>query len=320
MILADYFTSKRDLQWDYAKQTGINHAVVRLPEDDRFDITDFNHWKQLHDRFSGSGLRPLVIEPLPNCVNDHIKLGDNLRDESIEKVIKMLQIMDRLDLRIICMNFMAHIGWYRSANDIKERGGALVTGFDLEHAQIDPSLSISEEELWNNMEYFLKAIVHYTEKYNIKIGIHPDDPPVDKLCNVSRILTSMANVQRAIDIFPSESIGITLCQGTFATMGEDVYEVIRNFCMQSKVFFVHFRDIRGCKTKFNETFHDNGQTNMAQAIKAYRDCGYHGPVRVDHVPTMAGEDNTIPGYASVGRLFSIGYLKGLLEGTNYSYK
>lgn len=320
MILTDYFTSEKGLQWDYARQAGITHAVVRLPEDDRFDMTDSGHWRQLYDKFSAFGLKPLVIEPMPNRVHDHIKLGDELRDESIEKVIKMFPIMDQLDLRTICMNFMAHVGWYRSASDIKERGDAMVTGFELAQAKIDPSLSISKEELWRNLEYFLKAVVPYAEKYGIKLGVHPDDPPVESLGNVSRILTSMGNMQRAIDLVPSESVGISLCQGTFATMGEDVLEVIRHFCRQKKVFFVHFRDVRGNKEKFRETFHDNGQTDMAEAIRTYRDCGYKGPVRVDHVPTMAGENNTIPGYASVGRLFAIGYLKGLLEGSGYKYK
>ena len=94
-------------------------------------------------------------------------------------------------------------------------------------------------------------------------------------------------------------------------MGEDVTECIRRF--GSKIHFVHFRDTKGSRYCFHETFHDNGPTDMAQAIKAYRDIGYSGYVRVDHVPAMAGEHPDHPGYGSVGRLFSIGYLKGLLE-------
>ncbi|NMA67410.1 MAG: TIM barrel protein [Clostridiaceae bacterium] len=320
MILTDYLTCKKSLQWDYAKQAGISHAVIRLPEDDNFDVTKKEHWEQLYWKFVNYGFKPEVIEPMPNSVHDHIKIGDSFRDESIEKVIKMFPIMDQLDIRIICMNFMAHIGWYRTTSIIKERGGALVTGFDIDKAQIDPTLTIRKEQLWYNLEYFLKAVVPYAEKYGIKLGIHPDDPPVQKLGNVSRILTSLENVQKAIDLYPSKSVGVSLCQGTFATMGEDVIKVIKQFCRQDKVFFVHFRDIRGTKTKFHETFHDNGQTNMVKVVKAYRDCNFNGPIRVDHVPTMSGEDNSNPGYASIGRLFAIGYLKGLLEGSDYSYK
>lgn len=320
MILADYLTCEKSLQWDYAKQAGISHAVVRLPEDGRFDITDKGHWEQIYRKFAEYGFKPVVIEPMPNSVHDHIKAGDGLRDDSIDKVIKMLPIMDQLDIRIICMNFMAHVGWYRTTTTARERGDALVTGFDIDDARIDPALKISDEQLWSNLKYFLDAVVPHAEKYGIRLAIHPDDPPVPKLGNVSRILTSLEYVQKAIDLYPSRNVGVSLCQGTFAAMGEDVIKVINHFCRQDKVFFVHFRDIRGTRHRFHETFHDNGQTDMAEAIKAYRDCNYKGPVRVDHVPTMAGEENSVPGYASVGRLYAIGYLKGLLEGSGYSYK
>ena len=81
---------------------------------------------------------------------------------------------------------------------------------------------------------------------------------------------------------------------------------------QGKIFFVHFRDIAGTKACFHETFHDNGQTDMARAIRCYRDVHCTAPIRVDHVPTMAGEENGRPGYETVGRLYAIGYLRGLL--------
>ena len=108
-------------------------------------------------------------------------------------------------------------------------------------------------------------------------------------------------------------LGVTLCQGCYSAMGEDVCEVIRHFGRQNKIFFVHFRDVRGNRECFHETFHDNGQTDMAEAIHTYREVGFNGPVRVDHVPTMAGENANLPGYANLGRLYAIGYLKGLLE-------
>lgn len=102
-------------------------------------------------------------------------------------------------------------------------------------------------------------------------------------------------------------------------MGEDICAAIRQFAGQDKLFFVHFRDILGTREQFRETFHDNGQTDMAAALRCYQVVGYHGPVRVDHVPTMAGEENAQPGYASVGRLYALGCLKGLLEGIGYLY-
>ncbi len=121
MILTDYFRSEPDLSWDLAKQCGVENAVVRLPESEDFDITDFLHWQTVYKRFSDFGVKPIVIEPLPNELHDHIKTGDEKRDESIEKAIKMLEYMDRLDIRTLCFNFMAHIGWLRTSSKIKER-------------------------------------------------------------------------------------------------------------------------------------------------------------------------------------------------------
>ncbi|MDW7658236.1 MAG: mannonate dehydratase, partial [Bacillota bacterium] len=114
MILSDYLLCEENIQWQYARQLGIEHAVIRLPEDDRFDVTDHSHWQGIHDRFTAAGLKPVVVEPMPNALHDHIKLGDSQRDACIEKVIRMLPIMEQLDIRTICVNFMAYIGWLRT--------------------------------------------------------------------------------------------------------------------------------------------------------------------------------------------------------------
>ena len=311
MILTDYFRSKKDLTWDIAKQCGVNHGVIRLPETEDFDLTNKSHWQTVYDNFVNYGIKPLIVEPMPNEIHDHIKAGDELRDESIEKAIKMLPIMRELGIDTICFNWMAHIGWLRTRADIEERGGALVTGFDMKDFKPTGS-KISEKELWDNYEYFLKAIVPEAEKYEIKLALHPDDPPVKKLGDVSRIMISAENIKKAIyDICPSEMLGITMCQANYYIMGEDLDKVITDFA--EKIFFVHFRNTTGEINSFRETFHDNGKLDMAHLIKLYKKLGINVPVRVDHVPTLVGEDTEVAGYAALGRLFAIGYLKGLLE-------
>jgi mannonate dehydratase len=96
-------------------------------------------------------------------------------------------------------------------------------------------------------------------------------------------------------------------------MTSDVPAAIRQFGRQNKLFFAHFRDVRGVPSQFVETFHDEGQTDMAACMQAYRDIGYEGVLRPDHVPTMEGDSNDNPAYSSIGRLFAIGYIKGLRE-------
>lgn len=311
MILTDYFRSNHDVTWDFALQCGVNHGVIRLPETDDFDLTDKSHWETVYKRFTDYGIKPVIIEPMPNCVHDHIKAGDSLRDESIEKVIKMLPIMQELDINTICFNWMAHIGWLRTKSDIVERGGALVTGFDLNDFESTGKV-ISENELWNNYEYFLKAVVPEAEKHNIKLALHPDDPPLATLGDVSRIMISGENIKKAIyDIVPSDILGVTMCQATYHMMGEDLFKIIPE--LKEKIFFIHFRNAVGNKLCFRETFHDNGELDMAALIRLYKELGIDVPIRVDHVPTLKGEDTAVAGYAAMGRLYAIGYLKGLLE-------
>ena len=312
MILTDYFKSKHDLTWDYAKQCGVEHGVIRLPEDNDFEITDFSHWKAVYKNFNDFGIKPVVIEPMPNELHDHIKTGDDMRDECIEKVITMMKYMNDLDIRTICFNWMAHIGWLRTFDSIVERGNAKVTGFDFENFKpIDAK--ITAKQLWDNYEYFIKAVIPYAEKYGIRLALHPDDPPIPHLGDVERIMISYENIQKAMNIAHSENLGVTMCQATYLMMGEDLYDVISE--LADKIFFIHFRNATGNKYKFNETFHDNGIIDMPDIIRLYKKCGIDVPIRVDHVPLMAGEKEGTAGYTALGRLFAIGYLKGILEST-----
>ena len=310
MILTDYFKSSHDMTWDYAKQCGVEHGVIRLPEDTEFDITDFSHWEKVYKDFVDFGIKPIVIEPMPNELHDHIKIGDEKRDACIEKVIKMFEYMDTFDIRTICFNWMAHIGWLRTADSIEERGGALVTGFDLNDFK-EVYKKITATELWNNYEYFIKAVIPYAEKFNIKLALHPDDPPLEKLGMVERIMINYENIKKAINLVDSKNLGVTMCQATYCMMGEDLYRIIPE--LSDKIFFVHFRNAVGDKYKFRETFHYNGIIEMADIMKLYQQCNVNVPIRVDHVPLMAGEKQETAGYTALGRLYAIGYLKGILE-------
>ena len=127
-------------------------------------------------------------------------------------------------------------------------------------------------------------------------------------------MISRNNIRKAVyDICPSESLGITMCQANFFIMGEDLEDTIREFA--KKIYLVHFRNTKGEPNHFRETFHDNGDIDMANLMKIYMKYDVDVPIRVDHVPTMAGEKSTLAGYDALGRLFAIGYLKGIIEAT-----
>jgi mannonate dehydratase len=126
-------------------------------------------------------------------------------------------------------------------------------------------------------------------------------------------MRSVENYRRLLRDYPSPANGIALCQGNFTLMTDDLPAVIREFGAAGKLFFVHFRDVRGTADRFVEQFHDDGMTDMLACVRAYHDVNFEGVCRPDHVPTITGDDNTHAGYSTYGRLFAIGYLRGLLE-------
>ncbi len=311
MLLTDYFRAEPDMTWDIARQCGVRYGTIRLPEDDAFDVTSPSHLHTVTERFRTFGITPLIVEPLPNALHDHIKLGDTQRDECIEKFIKLMKNLRDEGITTVCFNFMAHYGWTRTANDISERGGARVTGFSLADFQPD-DFSLTHDQMWDNFSYFVKAAVPYAEKYGIKLALHPDDPPLPMLGSTARIFTSLDAICHGIHLVESPNLGVTFCQACYRLMGENLEDAITK--LKDKIFFIHFRNVCGDKTCFRETFHDNGEINMAEAVRFYMQNGVDVPIRVDHVPTMVGEECAVAGYDAIGRLFAIGYLKGIIEG------
>jgi len=123
-----------------------------------------------------------------------------------------------------------------------------------------------------------------------------------------------------LDLVPSPVNGIAFCQANFRVMGEDIEALARQWCARKKISLVHFRDIEGTAEHFRETFHDNGPTDMARMLKLYSDCGFDGPMRPDHAPTLEGESNDRPGYAMMGKVFAFGYMKGILDALAIPYE
>ncbi|KAF9127940.1 hypothetical protein BGX30_014531 [Mortierella sp. GBA39] len=293
----------------------VNYAVGGLPWEEKsekpWDLMPLIRMKQ---RYADFGLTLSVIESMPPSNN--IKLGTPGRDEEIEIFQQFIVNMGAAGIPVLCYNFMAQFNWFRTSTTTRTRGGALVSSYDhslMADAPLTEAGIVTEAQLWENLHYFLEKIVPVAESAQVKLALHPDDPPISPIRGVSRILTSAAALQRAIDLVPSAYSGMTMCQGTLATAGEDIPAVIRQFAGQKKLFFVHFRDVKGTPEKFEETFHDDGKTDMLEAMKTYYEVGFDGPARPDHVPTMEGEDNTNPGYELLGRLYGVGYITGLME-------
>ncbi len=315
MKLAMMLSPEPGPSWKLAKQAGADYAVTNVSRLTGDAPLTRSTLAEVKERFAEAGLDLLVHESNPFPL-DRVKLGLPGRDEDIERYCELLGMMGEVGIPIMCYNFMAVIGWHRTDTAIPTRGGALATGFDydaIKDAPLTDAGVVEEERMWDNLAYFLERVLPVAEESGVGMALHPDDPPISPLRGIGRILTSPEAFDRVLDMCPSESNGVGFCQGTFATMGVDVPETIRHFGARGKIFFAHFRDVRGGPARFQETFHDVGQTDMLAAMRAYAEVGFDGPIRPDHAPTMEGEDNDRPGYAMTGRIFGLGYLKGLLE-------
>lgn len=314
MKLAWYLPTLPSVKWKIATQLGVEYAVAALPAE-RYYMKpwDFKALLYAKESLNDAGLKLEVIEPAPPHYK--IKLGLPGRDEEVEIFKQVPRNMAALDIPVLCYNFMPQSGWYRTSFAKKGRGGALVTAFDSKLMQAAPQLTeagtLTDIQIWDNYKYFMDKVLPVAEACKVKLALHPDDPPIPSLQGVSRIFRNVENFDKALGLYPSDYNGITFCQGSFAAMNEDIPSLIRHF--GRKIFFVHFRDIRGNADAFEETFHDEGQTDMKACMRAYKEIGFDGVIRTDHAPVMAGESGENPAYEMLGHIFATGYLKGLLE-------
>lgn len=302
--------------WRLMRQAGVEWAVGGLPPSTglRQDEQpwDFLPLLRLKEQYESAGFGLAVIEARPPL--NRAKRGLPGRDEEIDTVCTLIENMGRLEIPVWCYEWMADFNWLRTNTAVPSRGGSLVSGFDaalLRDAPLSEHGPLSEDELWSNLEYFLRRVVPVAERWGVRLAMHPDDPPLSPIRGVGRIMRSVENYQRLLDLVPSPVNGITLCQGNFRLMTDDIPAAIRRFA--DKVFFVHLRDVRGTVEKFEETWHDDGPTDLLDCLRAYREVGFDGVLRPDHVPTVEGDNNDRPGYSSYGRLYAVGYIRGLRD-------
>ena len=326
MLLAEYMPPHPSPLWVMANQLGVTHAVSSVPgygRDEPPTGSTLAALREQRERFADHGLDLMVLETaFPMLHDTKIARAGAKQDREIEEAQRLVRDMGEVGIPVACWNWMAVFNWTRTALDQPTRGGARVTAYNHSVMAQEPPAAeapISEAQLWEGIHRFLEAIVPVAESAGVTLALHPDDPPISPIRGVSRNLTSPDALQRVLDMVPSPANQLTFCQGTIATMGADVPAEIRRFGGQGRIGFVHFRDVLGTPDDFAETFHDDGQTDMAAAMDAYYETGFSGPVRPDHVPTMAGEEMREPGYDMMGRLYAIGYVRGLQEATARRY-
>jgi mannonate dehydratase len=298
----------------FLKQIGLRWARVEFQPDE----ANLDHMTRVQRRFAGHGIK---IFSAVNYVHRSLKiqLGQKGRDADIERYQAFLRDLGKLGIPVADYDFHP-ANTYTTAT--VERRGYQAREFDLDdfRKRVEKrrfEREYSADEIWDAYTYFVKAVLPAAEKADVKLALHPDDPPVAKMNGVAKIFVHHDGYKKAEEVAgASKHWGLTFCVGTWAEggdrMGKDVFEMIRDFGKRGKIFDVHFRNVTGPLPHFVETFPDDGYLDLYRVMKALREVGFHGAMEPDHVPQLAGDKGIRP----AGTAYCIAYMRGLLRRAN----
>jgi mannonate dehydratase len=298
----------------FAKQLGVEYVSIPT-RGGTYDL--FLRFKQ---RVEAAGLKIANIGNSDVHNMPEVTLNLPGRDQKIERYKQYLHDLARAGIFYTTYAHMGNGIW--SSKSETTRGGAMARSFRHETAKgywagkvFEPPLThgrkFTPSELWENYSYFIEQVVPVAEELGIRIGIHPDDPPVPELGGVPRtIFGNFEGYARALQVADSPNIGVCLCCGTWMEggpgMGKDVIEAIRAFAKLGKLWKIHFRNVTAPVPNFVETFVDDGYTDMRKVMRTLVEVDFRGILIADHVPQMVGDRRT-------GWAYSIGYIKALYD-------
>ena len=314
--------------------SGIVSAIYDIPVGEVWGIERI---LELKDTVEKAGLKLSVIESVP--VHEDIKMGCGNRDKYIENYCETLRNLAKAGIDCVCYNFMPVFDWTRSNLAYKLPDGSTVLSYDDKTVKnmnplsgelslpgwdesytkeemkdlLNKYKSISEEDLWNNLKYFLDRVIKVAEEVKIKMAIHPDDPPWS-IFGLPRIITNKENLKRFLDLYDSPYNGLTLCSGSLgADKNNDIIDMVKTFA--DRIHFAHIRNVKITGEHcFEEAGHrtDSGSLDIYGIIKAYHDSGFEGYIRPDHGRMIWGEQGR-PGYGLFDRALGAVYINGIWE-------
>jgi len=320
---------------------GVTGVVSALYDVAVGDVWPLDGLARLVDQVADAGVDLAVIESIP--VHEDIKLGRPTRDRLIDQYCESVRRMGELGIPVLCYNFMPIFDWTRtnlamplpdgstalayddaqlSRIDLSRGTGDLpgwATAYDSKtlNGLLDAYSAVNEERLWEHFAYFLERVVPAAASANVKLAIHPDDPPWP-IFGLPRIITNAAALERLTRIVDDPANGVTFCTGSLgASPDNDLPTMIRALGARGRIHFMHCRNVlRTGEKQFHESPHPSrfGSVNMLEVMRALRDVGFGGPMRPDHGRMIWGEQGR-PGYGLYDRALGAMYLQGLWEGT-----
>ena len=325
---------------------GVVPALHNLPAGEAWELDDIMKMKSEIEK---AGLTMECIESVN--VHEDIKIGLPTRDKYIENYKTSIRNLAKAGAKVICYNFMPVFDWTRTDlamdmgdgatclsydgvqiegkspeqmfKDIDDNSnGYAMPGWETERMPEIKELfekykGVTSDDLWNNLKYFLDAIMPVCEECDVKMAIHPDDPPWD-IFGLPRIIKDRESLKKLLEIVPSEYNGLTFCTGSLgASSKNDLPAMIREF--GDRIYFAHLRNVKVVDNHFNETAHESntGSLDMYEIVKALQDVGFDGYIRPDHGRMIWGEVAR-PGYGLYDRALGVAYLNGLWEAVKKS--
>jgi mannonate dehydratase len=304
----------------FLKQIGASYVSVGSTP----DLRTAEGFMQIKKRYGDAGITVWNIGNTSVHNMPEVTLNLPGRDAKIEEYKQYLRNLGKAGIYYTTYAHMGNGIWSSGRTDIR---GASAREFDMAsknkvgtwvdqkfHEPLSHGREFTKDEIWANYTYFIKQVAPVAEEAGVRIGIHPDDPPVPVLAGVPRcIFGNFEGYKRAMQIANSPNVGICLCCGTWLEggkelTGKDPDEMIR-FFGASKIWKIHFRNVSAPLPHFVETFMDNGYYDMYKIMKALRDVNFDGIVILDHSPAMVGGN-----YAQTA--YGFAYMRALLNRAN----
>lgn len=280
----------------------------------------------LRDDLARHGLTLWAVENLDPADWHDVLLDGPKRDEQIARVQDVVRTLGAVGVPVLGYNFSL-AGVAGRVRGPFARGGATSVGMEgvddtplplgmVWNMVVDPDApdgvhaEVDEAELWRRAGAFLADVLPVAEEAGVRLAAHPDDPPVERLRRQPRLIRRPEDVQRLIDLHPSEANALEFCLGTLAEMpgADDPYAVLARHARQGDLGYVHLRNVRGSAPDYREVFLDEGDLDVPRVIEVLRDAGYDGVIIPDHTPQMSCD---APWHA--GMAWAMGYLGALLQ-------
>lgn len=271
---------------------------------------------EMRQRLAAEGIRLFAFEKMPVPLYEILLEEDHaVREEKLDILTTTIRNMGEAGIPVLGYSGHPPDGAVRTTRTKQIRGGAEVSAFNIGDLKDERLVDrdITEEELWDGYQDFLDTVVPVAEEAGVTLAVHPSDPPIPEIGGIPLLFRNFENFKRAMAVVDSEHHGLKFCLGCWSEMGEDLVHVIDHFGGDD-IVYVHFRDVVGTVPNFHETFIDDPNSNYDEfeVMQTLHDVGFSGVMTPDHVPLMAGETEWEFG-SSMGRAYTVGYLKGMLK-------